>query len=118
MDTNFFAIFIGSPEYYYVGRNDISYKEYIGYIVCKVRTNAPYGYTEILTTSENTGDLETYPSFVMTSNSTSGRGIFSLFNTTNSTSFKYFFATNETLTFNGYTKNLSTNLNGKNPYLA
>jgi hypothetical protein len=101
-----------------VGNQQLGYRNYIGYITCKMRVNAPYGYTEILTSSENTGDLETYPSFVMTSNSASGRGIFRLFNTTNSTSFKYFFATNEVLTFNGYTKNLSTSVNGKNPYLA
>jgi hypothetical protein len=114
----YFVIFIGSPEYYYVGNQKLGYRNYIGYITCKMRVNAPYGYTEILTTTENTGDLETYPSFTMASHETSGRGIFRLVNTTNSTSFKYFFATNEVLTFNGYTKNLSTTTNDKNPYLA
>jgi hypothetical protein len=83
-----------------------------------MRVNAPYGYTEVLDTSENKGDLETYPSFTMTSHETSGRGIFKLKNTTNTTDFTYFFANDEQLTFNGYTKNLSTNVNGKNPYLA
>jgi len=115
MDTNFFAIFIGSPEYYYVGRNDISYKEYIGYIVCKVRTNAPYGYTDVLTTSNNTGDLQTYPSFEATA--TSG-GTYTITNSTNSSTFKYLYAAGETLTFNGYTKVLSSSVSGKNPYMA
>ena len=118
MDAEFFAIFIGSPQYYYVGRNGISFKEYVGYITCNVRANAPYGYTQVLTTADNTGDLETYPSFTMTSHQTSGRGIFKLENTTNTTDFTYFFANDEQLTFNGYTKTLSTDVSDKNPYLA
>ena len=101
-----------------MGNQQLGYSKYIGYITCKMRVNAPYGYTEVLKTSENKGDLETYPSFTMTSHETSGRGIFQLKNTTNSTSFKYFFAANEELTFNGYTKTLSTKVAGKNPYLA
>lgn len=63
MENNFFVIFIGSPEYYYVGNNNVGFNKYIGYITCTVRANAPYGYTDILTDTNNTGDLEVYPSF-------------------------------------------------------
>jgi hypothetical protein len=86
-----------------------------------MRVNAPYGYTEILTTTENKGDLEVYPSFTMTAHTGTGKGIFVLKNTTNSTSFEYFFDTKEILIFNGYTKTLTTtvdNVEGKNPYAA
>ena len=119
MGTNFFAMFIGSPEYYYVGRNDIGFKTYIGYITCKVRTNAPYGYTDPLTTTTNTGDLETYPSFSIL-NTAGAENTVTLTNSTNGSTFTYLMGIGETLEFNGYTKILtSTGLNpAKNPYPA
>ena len=115
MSTTFFAIFIGSPQYYYVGRQDVGFKTYIGYITCKVRTNAPYGYTSVLNSTNNTGDLETYPSFTAT-RSTAGTS--KITNSTNASTFTYLYAAGETLTFNGYTKTLSSSVVGKNPYMA
>lgn len=112
-NAEFFGMFIGTPEYYYVGRNDLGYKKYIGYITCKFRANAPYGYTEILTNTTNSGDLETYPSFEATA--TTG-GTYTITNSTNESTFKYAYAAGETLTFNGYTKVLSSSVSGKNPY--
>ena len=119
MDTNFFAIFIGSPEYYYVGRNNISYKEYIGYITCKVRTNAPYGYTDVLTNTTNSGDLDVYPSFSI-ANTAGAENEVTLSHGSNGSSFTYLMSSGETLEFNGYTKVLkSTNVSpAKNPYPA
>jgi hypothetical protein len=115
MDAEFFAIFIGSPQYYYVGRNGISFKEYVGYITCNVRANAPYGYTQVLTTKDNTGDLETYPSFTA-KRLTAGTS--TITNLTNGSTFTYLFLENETVTFNGYTKTLSSSVSTKNPYMA
>jgi hypothetical protein len=111
----YFVIFIGSPEYYYVGNQQLGYRNYIGYITCKMRVNAPYGYTEILTTTTNTGDLETYPSFTVTSATAEEKTIS---HDDNGSSFTYLFAENETVTFNGYTKTLSSSVTGKNPYMA
>ena len=115
MDAEFFAIFIGSPQYYYVGRNGISFKEYVGYITCNVRANAPYGYTQVLTTTDNTGDLETYPSFTASSPTAEEKTIS---HDNNGSSFTYLFAANEVVTFNGYTKTLSSSVSNKNPYMA
>lgn len=117
METNFFAIFVGSPEYYYVGRHDIGYKTYIGYITCKIRANAPYGYTDILTTTINTGDLETYPSFIVV-NEANEEKIIKLVNVNNSSTFTYLMSNDETLEFNAYTKTLKSSIASKNPYLA
>jgi hypothetical protein len=116
MDTNFFAIFVGSPEYYYIGNNNAGF-QYIGYITCQVRTNAPYGYTDILTNEQNTGDLPVYPSFQATS---ANAGTYTITNTIDNetTTFTYTYAAGETVTFNGYTKTLSSSVNGKNPYAA
>lgn len=114
-NAEFFGMFIGTPEYYYVGRNDLGYKKYIGYINCKFRANAPYGYTEILTTTTNTGDLEVYPSFVATATNS---GKYTIKNTSNNTTFTYTYAAGEELTFNGYTKTLSSDVDGKNPYAS
>lgn len=126
MSTTFFAIFIGSPEYYYVGRNDIGYKTYIGYITCKVRTNAPYGYTDVITSTHtgntanttNTGDLDVYPSFSITHQSGVENHII-LTHGSNGSSFKYLLSVNERLEFNGYTKTLKslTFNSGTNTYI-
>jgi hypothetical protein len=135
MNTTFFAIFIGSPEYYYVGRNNIGYKTYIGYITCKVRTNAPYGYTSPITGSHNgetanttnTGDLDVYPSFSIRYQA-GGENNITLTHASNGSSFKYLLSVDEQLEFNGYTKTLkSLTFNSatntyieptKNPYAA
>jgi hypothetical protein len=80
-----------------------------------MRVNAPYGYTEILTTTNNTGDLETYPSFTASSTTAQEKTIS---HDNNGSSFTYLFAANEVVTFNGYTKTLSSSVTGKNPYMA
>jgi hypothetical protein len=115
--AEYFGIFIGSPEYYYVGRHDLGYKKYIGYITCKFRANAPYGYTEVLTTTENTGDLETYPSFSII-NGAGEQKVVQLVNTSNGSIFTYLISTGEKLELNGYTKTLTSSLTTKNPYPA
>jgi phage-related protein len=135
MSTTFFAIFIGSPQYYYAGRRHGNLKEYIGYITCKVRTNAPYGYTSPITGSHNgetanslnSGDLDVYPSFTIT-NQSSSQGTVKLTHgsASNGSSFTYLLAVNERLEFNGYTKTLKSFTlqnqiyvpSTKNPYLA
>lgn len=119
MDTNFFVIFIGSPEYYYVGRNDLGYQKYIGYITCKVRANAPYGYTDLIQTTTNSGDLDTYPSFKIV-NTYAGANTVTITHDDNNSSFTYVLSQGETLDFNGYTKVLiSSGLNpAKNPYAS
>lgn len=115
MENNFFVIFIGSPEYYYVGNNTIGFNKYIGYITCTVRANAPYGYTDILTGTTNTGDLEVYPSFLI-ENTSGGLNTVTLTHNSNGSSFMYKMIKDEKLEFNGYTKTLTSDK--QNPYPA
>jgi len=39
---NYFGVFVGQPNFYYVGNNHDGYK-FIGYIQVEFRANAPYG---------------------------------------------------------------------------
>lgn len=112
---NYFGVFIGQPKFYYVGNNLSGYK-FIGYIEVEFRANAPYGWTNIIDDTENTGDIEVLPSFEITNNY-AGQNTVTISNSTNSTSFVYVLAQGETLTFNGYTKILSSNVD-PNPYAS
>jgi hypothetical protein len=70
----------------------------------------------------NTGDMQILPSFTLT-NQSNFNTLVTLTNTTNSTSFTYILGyraspdLKETLTFNGYTKILSSDLDA-NPYAS
>ena len=112
-ELNYFGLFIGQPKFYYVGNNLDGYK-FIGYIDVEFRANAPYGWTNMIYDTTNTGDIEMIPSFTIT-NDFEGQNTVTISNSTNSTSFVYILADNEVLTFNGYTKILSSNLD-PNPY--
>jgi hypothetical protein len=111
---NYFGLFIGQPNFYYVGNNIDGYK-FIGYIEVEFRANAPYGWTNPIYDTTNTGDLEILPSFTITNGVGIQDNTVTITNTTNSTSFVYTLDANEVLTFNGYTKILSSNID-PNPY--
>jgi hypothetical protein len=41
-NLNYFGVFVGQPNFYYVGNNRSGFK-FIGYIEVSFRANAPYG---------------------------------------------------------------------------
>lgn len=129
---NYFGLFIGQPKFYYVGNNLNGYK-FIGYIEVQFRANAPYGWTDLIEQTEtiinatgdihtttNTGDFEIFPSFTIKNNDiieTPPKNLkIKIENDANGTFFEYSILQGETLTFNGYTKILSSSIEGKNPY--
>ena len=120
-NLNYFGLFVGQPRFYYVGNNIGGYK-FIGYIEVEFKTNAPYGWTGIIQNTINTGDMEILPSFTIANTSNLEHTV-TITNTTNQTSFTYILGynsvsdTRETLTFNGYTKILSSNID-PNPYAS
>ena len=121
---NFFGIFVGQPNFYYVGNNLSGYK-FIGYIDVEFRANAPYGWTNLLSATvvsdgdhnfTNPGSFEILPSFSLT-NTHAGASIVTL--ECNDKTFEYEMVEDEVLVFNGYTKTLEATVNGVavgNPY--
>lgn len=120
---NYFGLFIGQPTFYYVGNNHSGFK-YIGYIEVEFRANAPYGWTDLIEQTatgnhvvNNTGDIEILPSFTLTNLVSTPDTTNTVTITANSKSFTYVMGPGEELTFNGYTKILSSETD-PNPYAS
>ena len=135
LGLNFFGLFIGQPNIYYVGNNNEGYNQYIGHIEVSFRANAPHGWTNIMTnltdtdpvvidqsttfpyTLSNIGDYEMFPSFKL--QNTSGAANEITISTQrlvsedpdiyeNVTTFTYNFVNDEYIVFNGYSKNIKS----------
>lgn len=113
-EMNYFGLFIGEPRFYYVGNISHGFK-YIGYIEVEFRANAPYGWTDIITGTTNTGDMDILPSFEIENNNVLKK--ITITNTKNNTVFSYNLSENEKINFNGYTKILTSDLTS-NPYVS